>query len=356
MIHIKLDNEENQQKYAEALKRVGGKHPHYSPEYIDIFCGGISGLNVFVYEDKEKEVMIMLPGYTKEIMMKDGTAAYDFISPYGYSGPLTTANATEADVQRFWKEMDEWYLQHNYVSEFIRFSLNDNFQHYSGNVVPTLSNIKGKIIEEEAQWTNFDHKVRKNVKKAQREGLRVEIFSDHVSADIVEKFYDVYIHTMKRTNAAGQFFYTLEQFIRFCNNNPGQYAIVLVYKEDTVVSSELVLISDDSIYSFLGGTLEEYFDLRPNDLLKYEVINWGRNNGLTYFVLGGGYGQDDGIYRYKKSFFPEDTVIYNTGRKIIDPASYSDLVAQCNVQRLEKGLEALQPEDNSFFPLYRKLN
>ena len=159
---------------------------------------------------------------------------------------------------------------------------------------------------------------------------------------------------MQRTNADAKFFYSLENISMFIKGNPENSAICNIYYENKVISSELILISDESIFSFLGGTDDNYFDKRPNDLLKFEMINWARDNNLKYYVLGGGYGFEDGIYKYKKSFFPNDIVTYNTGRKIINAEAYKELFELNNSLRTKNGLEALSIDDTSFFPLYNK--
>ena len=75
--------------------------------------------------------------------------------------------------------------------------------------------------------------------------------------------------------------------------------------EGRVVSTELVFVAAEHVYSFLGGTLTEALELRANDLLKHEIIRWARDAGRKTFVLGGGYGAADGIFRYKLSFAPK---------------------------------------------------
>ncbi|MFK4998691.1 GNAT family N-acetyltransferase [Bacillus sp. N9] len=80
----------------------------------------------------------------------------------------------------------------------------------------------------------------------------------------------------------------------------GNFVYIHVLNEDKVVSTELVLYGSENCYSFLGGTDRNYFKLQPNTLLKYEVIKWAKEKGLKRFILGGGYGKDDGIYKYKK--------------------------------------------------------
>ena len=49
--------------------------------------------------------------------------------------------------------------------------------------------------------------------------------------------------------------------------------------QQRVLSTELLLLSEDYLYSFLGGTLEEGFPLRANPLLRHEINLWARDHG-----------------------------------------------------------------------------
>ena len=148
------------------------------------------------------------------------------------------------------------------------------------------------------------------------------------------------------------FFYTLESFNYFVLNNLDLCAICTIYDHDKPVSTELLLISHNSVFSFLGGTMIDAFEKRPNDYLKFEVINWARSKGFENYILGGGYGYEDSIFKYKKAFFPDDVVKYVTGRKIIDKEKYFYFVDEVNKIKSEDNL--LNFDDNSFFPLYNK--
>ena len=71
-----------------------------------------------------------------------------------------------------------------------------------------------------------------------------------------------------------------------------------------MVSSELVLLSRNHAYFFLGGTLADAFELRPNELLQVETFRWCRSAGKTALVLGGGYRGSEGLLKYKRGFAP----------------------------------------------------
>lgn len=353
---LQLSSIEDVEKYKLLLSSLEDTMPHLLPEYFEVFGGGLENLICFSFNSDLTNARILMPGYLNPIkIVENETGYFDFITPYGYTGPLVSKNTSDIEIENFWEKVDEWYLNNHVVSEFIRFNLFGNERKYSGTIVSTMLNIRGAIVDRENQWLSFEHKVRKNVKKAQKEKLSSRIFyKDEISTKVIHDFHDIYIHTMKRTNAHEKFFFSFNDFEYFIINNPERTVICNIYCNDEIISSELVLVSDDSIYSFLGGTDEKYFNKRPNDFLKFEMINWARNFNKNYYVLGGGYGYEDGIFKYKKSFFPNDIVKYYTGRKVINREIYNELFVLNNKKRIEMGLEILNIDDTSFFPIYNK--
>ncbi|CAL2090804.1 GNAT family N-acetyltransferase [Tenacibaculum sp. 190524A05c] len=353
----KLDTQEGIEKYNSLLANFDIIEPYFLIDAIDVFGEGYENLMFFLYENTQTGAFIFMPGYLKPVIIRDEETPYfDFTTPYGYTGPYFSKEVVEIDIIEFWNNVDTWYRNNNVVCEFIRFNLSNNHLHYSGICKKTMLNIKGKILDEETQWSSFDRKVRKNVNKAKREGLYSHIYYENVKDENIVEFFEIYRSTMVRTKAKESFFYSIEKFKKFIKENPLNCAVCTVYFEGTPISSELVLISKDSIYSFLGGTNEKYFDKRPNDFLKVELIHWARNNNIQFYILGGGYGFEDGIFKYKKAFFPNDIVNYYTGRKIIDKSVYSGLLEKTNAYRVSKGLLELDIKDESFFPLYKKMN
>jgi hypothetical protein len=349
---LQLKDSQSIDLYSSLLEATGTRNPYFLKSFFTSFSSGIENLICF-YTITDNEGVILLPVYIRDIESKPGFS--DIISPYGYSGPIYSTIITESELQQFWNLIDVWYKKNNIVSEFIRFSLNENQIAYTGTLVPTMSNIKGKILNEEEQLRKFDRKVRKNINRANSENLTAKItLGSFITNSQLEEFYEIYIHTMTRNFASATFFYSKEIFSNFIKSSPDYCVLCSVYDNNICISTELCLRSSDSIFSFLGGTLDIGFSKRPNDFLKYALINWARNNNIHYYILGGGYGNDDGIFKFKQSFFPEDVVKYYTGRKIIAKGLYQELVDSTNNIRKSQGLEILDIEDQSFFPLYRK--
>ncbi len=335
-------------QYNEALDHLGGNHPYYKLEFLDIFYSGIEGSKALVMKSDSGKPVVVMPIYLRPIENDELSDHYDAISTWGYSGPQFHSNLEPENLEIFWRLVDDWYRENGIVSEFVRFKLDNSHLYYSGTLVEGMHNIKGKLKDPEIIWRNYNRKVRKNINKAKREGLSVKLFyADDISVDIFGQFYAIFEHTMDRTHAAASYYYSYEKLKAFMRNNPQNCALVLTFKDEKPVASEMILLSEDTVFSFIGGTLADYFEFRPNEILKDEIIKWAYRRGYEYFVLGGGYGKDDGIFRYKQAFFPKDICPFYTGRKIIDEKAY----------RYLSGLED-EPINirEDFFPLYRKPN
>jgi len=317
----------DEDKYNEFLKLLP-PHPLYKKEILLFGKSPNEELKYFVFIYQNTVVALMPFFLRKVIINKIDTGFLDVSSPYGYSGPLYAENTKEEVVRNFWKKIDKWYNNNNIVSEFIRFNMQHNWKGYNGEVNATLSNVCGSIIPEKEQWKNFKPKVRNNIRKAQEYKLSSAIYHKNITVDAIKQFHSIYINTMKRNKAAPHFFYELDYFINLINTNSDICALILVYKGNKAISAELLLLSDNTIHSFLGGTEADFFHTRPNDFLKYEVLNWARNNGFVNYFLGGGREDGDSLYHYKKEFFPKDKDrIFYTGRKIVDKDIYDTLVA-----------------------------
>ena len=142
--------------------------------------------------------------------------------------------------------------------------------------------------------------------------------------------------------------------INICFENPGKCAIGLVYEGDKPISSEFFLISEDTIFSFLGGTDSGYFKLRPNEFLKINAINWARKHELIYYMIGGGLSnkEDDNLYLYKKKYFQTDEDIkFFTGRKIVQSKKYLELLIKSG--KKDNVNMTLPDIRQGFFPGYR---
>ncbi|UII76140.1 GNAT family N-acetyltransferase [Flagellimonas sp. HMM57] len=343
-----LKSDSDKAFYKEQLKKINSKNPFFKLELlqIDTISGG--NLRYFIYYSKGAPVILM-----NFILRPIPSSTYfDVISPYGYNGPLFKDEIDCEVIADFWAKVDEWYAENNVISEFIRFNLNNNHKKYSGTIVHTLNNVRGTIIDEEAQWANFKPKVRNNYRKAVKNDLTFAIYHKNIDEGVLDSFHDIYTRTMKRNEATDQYFYPKEYFKNYTQNNPKRCAIALIFHDGKPISTELILLSKKTVYSFLGGTLSDYFTLRPNDYLKINILKWARENKYGFYVLGGGRKDGDSLYSYKKTFFSkDDDISYYTGRKIINKEAYYQEVKKNNALAESYSQENIV---EGFFPKYRQ--
>ncbi|PQV47682.1 carbamoylphosphate synthase large subunit [Jejuia pallidilutea] len=350
---IKVKNEADISIYKQNLSKIKNANIFYSHEYISSLAQKNFIYFILLREDT---LIAFMPIYLKKIndygtCNTSDSDYFDASSPYGYGGPLFCALNSKEENLFFWNKVDQWYKSNNVVTEFIRFNLCENYKHYTGHLIPTLDNVKGELVDFETLWTNFKQKVRNNYRKSLKYNLKAKIYTENIDSDSIEKFHDIYIKSLNRNNAATNYYYTKFYFENLINNNPDDTILVLIFKDDVAISAELILIDNDTLYSHLGGTHAEYFNMRPNDFLKIEVMKWAIEHKKKYYVLGGGRVNGDGLYHYKKSFFPldKDDVFY-TGRKIINQPIYNRLINEINVE-YTNALDDIK-DSKTFFPLY----
>jgi hypothetical protein len=275
--------------------------------------------------------------------------AWDLTTAYGYGGPFAW-NVSADDARAFWSGFERWLRETGVVSSFARLSVfPDQLLPFDGEVAVNSPNIVRSLeCSDEELWNDYEPKVRQNIRRARSRGCALEVDPDGAR---VEEFLHVYTETMKRRNASSYYFFSREFFESLVRGLPGQCAFFHVVHGGKVVSSELVLLSQRHAYFFLGGTLAEAFDLRPNEFLQVETFQWCRSAGKKALVLGGGYKGSEGLLKYKRCFAPAGEVPFRIGTKVHDPVLAGHLVEER--RRWEHARDVAWNPEPGFFPPYR---
>ncbi|HOV80659.1 MAG TPA: GNAT family N-acetyltransferase [Bacillota bacterium] len=346
-----LDLQDGEQ-WVRELDRIRGLNPdlHYRPEYCGLFRDS-GEPRLFVY--REGNVSVIYPFLLRKIdpvsmpRIKTGQDLYDITSPYGYGGPLADAAADENVWDNFYGCFSGYCEKNDIITEFIRFHpLLGNHRRMTKHVqVERISSVICVDLNQtdEKIWAGYKRNNRKNIKKAYREGLKVVL--EETPARFAD-FISIYRHTMWRNQAAKFYFFTDDFFDGIHQALSGHFLYAYTLLGGKVVSAELLLYNDTYIHSYLGGTLEQFYEYRPNNILKHETIKWAKNRGIRFFLLGGGRSDGDGIYRYKLSFARDGVFDFYVGKKVHNFKA---------VEMLEKMMAARKPrEGGHYFPSYRR--
>lgn len=345
IVEIKI---EEKQRWDETVRKIANYDVFYLSDYVTAFWqeNKQNGIPMLLYYQNGAEQAIYV-GFKRDVAFDphfegkiEMNTYFDLISPYGYGGFLGNVQ----DYDELNRSFDAYCRQSGYICEFVRFELfSDYCKHYGGEVETRTHNvIRNLEASEEEIWMDFKQKVRKNVNRAKQCGLEIRIEN---TTEHLDDFLEIYYSTMER-NTADSGFYFSKEFFETIGLMQDNICFFYALHEGKAISTELVIFGAEQAYSYLGGTLREYFDMRPNDYLKYEIIKWAKQRGLKNFVLGGGYGSDDGIFQYKASLAPHGIVDFYIGRKIFDAERYRELLEM----RKE---DTPDIESKAFFPKYR---
>jgi hypothetical protein len=277
-----------------------------------------------------------------------GEAACDLTTAYAYGGPFAW-NVDASEAAEFWARFAEWARGIKAATSFARLSLfPETLLPFHGETVDRGPNVIRALVPEEELWKDYDGKVRRNAQRARREG--VTVVSDP-KGERLDDFLKIYASTMDRHEAHDSYYFPRSMFETIIAELPGRFVFTHAMVGGRVVSSDLMLLSERTAYYWLGGTLADYFALRPNDLLKHETFLICRALGKERVVLGGGYKPDDGLIRYKRAFAPGSEARFLVGQATFDAALTERLVT------LRRTWEALQGRPwtpaAEYFPPYR---
>jgi len=321
------------------------------PEFVRLFAR--EGQRVLAAAARGEKGGVLYPfilrPLAREPWCPSGLSCCDLTTAYGYGGPFAW-ELTAEETRSFWSQFDHWVRERDVVTSFARLSVfPEDLLPFDGEVAVNSPNIVRTLaLSDDELWNDYLPKVRQNVRRARSRGCELEVDRDGAR---LEEFHRIYTSTMTRRNAAAYYFFPPEFFSSILQNLRGHCAFFHVVHEGRAVSSELVLLSQRHAYFFLGGTLSEAFDLRPNDLLQHETFRWCRDAGKSALVLGGGYRGSEGLLKYKKSFAPRGEVPFRVGTRIYAPALSERLVEERRRWEASRGV-TWNPEPG-FFPPYR---
>jgi len=302
---------------------------YYSCDYYKIYenTSDSKGMCFLYEEDSEIYLYPFLKTKIKEDYTFDSTIYFDIEGAYGYNGPLSNS-----DDEQFLKNAESTFLEscymENIIAEFTRFNpvlKNHNFANYFTKIKVNKNIVLDLSIDD--IWMNaYEQSTRKNIKKAERNGLSTySVLAKEIKDDEMVAFTNIYKDTMNRKNASDNYYFSetyFKEISRIVNNTKFYFTKY----ENKIVSCELVLIGTEIVYSFLGGTLSDYFNLRANDILKHCIINESMQSGLKYYCLGGGTTIEDGIFKYKKCFAKNGIHDFYIGKKIHNQKVYDVVI------------------------------
>lgn len=159
--------------------------------------------------------------------------------------------------------------------------------------------------DEDEIFSSFHSSTKRNVKKAEKEGVKVIIYS---SLDAMRKFYKLNCITRKMHGLPPQPYRFFEK-IHEHGISKGYGIVALAdYNGTTVAGGVYLRFGDKAIYKF-GASDRRYKHLRANNLVMWEAIRYYAMNGCRTLFFGRTEPENDGLLTFKRGWGPQEQAI-----------------------------------------------
>lgn len=341
---IKIYDINQNQKWDEIVKSFPNHDVYYLSGYVKAFMiNGDGDPFLLHYESDELHAIYV---YMRRPTSLPGV--YDSITPYGYGGVLFDGDTSEGNLQKFWAE---------YVAKMNEESIIDNFVRYHpvlknaqpmksvSNVVDLGKTIAIDLSSPEVIWENIISKNRNVIRKAEKNGIEIR---QGKSLELFRDFRRIYNATMCKNNAEAYYFFGEEFYDSVHRDLYENHDIFYSVLDGQIIAISIMLHCNGRMHYHLSGSLMEYRNLAPSNLLLYKAALWGCEQGFKTFHLGGGVGScEDNLYKFKAAFNKNSDYQFSIGKQIFNQELYNQLV------ELRKKSNADFNMESCFFPLYR---
>lgn len=152
-----------------------------------------------------------------------------------------------------------------------------------------------KLEENEAaQWKTLDSKVRNQVRKAEKSGLKTVIGR----LELLDGFYEVFCRNMRDL---GTPVYSRNFFYNVLNEFSASTKIISVTMNGRTIASAIMTWYKETLEVPWASSNRAFRDLCPNNLLYWEAIRFAFGIGAREFDFGRS-TPDEGTYKFKKQW------------------------------------------------------
>ena len=156
--------------------------------------------------------------------------------------------------------------------------------------------------------SNFTQEARKNIKKAEKSEINVEVGSKKELQILYNMLYDRYADQERMLPISEN--YLLDIYNRFSPDNLKVFTLVY---QDNIIGGVIKLCYKDEILDWIGQSKTTVKG--ANDFLHWEIIKWAVENGYRYYNILG--ANTPSISRFKSKFNPSLSVNFSVKKTTI---------------------------------------
>jgi CelD/BcsL family acetyltransferase involved in cellulose biosynthesis len=152
-------------------------------------------------------------------------------------------------------------------------------------------------VGEEALWKGISKSTRRQIRKAEKEGVIAE---DARWEDVADRYWEMAVETYRKSRRRPPIPKKMFQLLseRFA---PAQRTKVLVARRgDEILAAKVILLYGNRMHWWDGVSGRRFSSFSPHGLLNWQSLRWGSKNGFAVCDFGG--ANDPHIARFKSSF------------------------------------------------------
>lgn len=155
-------------------------------------------------------------------------------------------------------------------------------------------------------WQGLDSAARRAIKKAERNGVTIRLA--RYKTDL-RAFFELHLRVRKEK------YRLLAQPYRFFENIWEQFiekqngVLMLALYQGEIIGAVMFLEWQNKLYYKFNASNSAYIDHRPNDLIVWEGIKYGKSKGYHLLDFGLSDWDQAGLLRYKRKFATEEKTI-----------------------------------------------
>lgn len=160
---------------------------------------------------------------------------------------------------------------------------------------------------------------RRNIKTARSKDIRIVRCN---TREDLKKFYNLHLHSRRRQGVPIQ---PLKFFELLGKNliEPGLGFLLLAYHEEQCIAGAVYLHWQDTLTYKYGASLPNTLHLRPNNLIMWEAIQWGCNNGFNKLDMGKTALSNEGLRTFKSRWGAREYMLPYTKLTAIEKKAHS---------------------------------
>lgn len=152
--------------------------------------------------------------------------------------------------------------------------------------------------EESEIFSALKENNRRNIRKAQKEGVSIKI---EQSFESIRRFYHLNCRTRKHHGLPPQpfvFFHSV--FDHIISKNQG-IVVTALFSGKVIAAAVYFHFGPHAVFKY-GASDAGYLNLRPNNLVMWEAIRWYRDQNFRHLHLGRTEQKNHGLLQFKRSW------------------------------------------------------